>query len=312
MRLPIDSHGLTWRAEALDSGHSEDDLAQLIASKDLLRVSRGVYVIADRVKDLYVPDELYRLKCVAAATRTDTPFVLSHQSAAAVLRLPLLNPDRSRVHVVRDGARGSRRSTRHVHEGPTEGATVTVDGMTLTGLLRTTVDVAAEAAAGGRFARALAVFDSALRAGVLREELTEVLEQRRRRGIAVARYALRLADGRAANPGESWSRAQLIEAGLPKPDLQHEYVVTIDGVRQRAFTDFDWNEKVSGELDGTVKYLKHRRPGESELDAILREKKREEALRDVGTDPIRWTIDDLWRGRMVGRVAERLRRFGIL
>lgn len=307
----MDAHGLTWRAAALDSGHTEDGLAALVTSKELIRVSRGVYVTADRLKDAYVPDELYRLRCVAAATRIDAPFVLSHQSAAAVLRLPLLNPDRRRVHVVSDGARGSRRPTRHVHSAPTAGATVTVDGVMLTDPARTAVDVAAEAAAHGSFARVLAVFDSALRAGVAREQLTEVLERRRRRGIAVARYALRLADGRAANPGESWSRAQMIEAGLPMPDLQHEYLLIIDGVPQSAFTDFDWDEKLAGELDGTVKYLKYRRPGESELDAILREKRREEALRDRGGDVIRWTTGDLQCGTMVPRVAERLRRLGI-
>ena len=99
MRLPVDKNGLTRRAELLDSGHNEDDIVDLLKSKRLLRVSRGVYVVADRLPNLYVPDELYRLKCVAAATRTDSPFVLSHQSAAAVLKLPLLNPDRSKVHV---------------------------------------------------------------------------------------------------------------------------------------------------------------------------------------------------------------------
>ena len=311
MRLPVDKNGLTRRAELLDSGHNEDDIVDLLKSKRLLRVSRGVYVVADRLPNLYVPDELYRLKCVAAATRTDSPFVLSHQSAAAVLKLPLLNPDRSKVHVVKAGsARGSSRSTRHVHTAPIAGAVCTVDGVDLTNAVRTAVDVACAAAARGSFAQALAVFDSALRAGISRDLLREGLGERRRCGIAIAKYALRMANGLAANPYESWSRAQMIEAGLPLPELQHEYFLVIKGVPGRAFSDFDWDEKLAGELDGEVKYLKYRRPGESELDAILREKAREEAFRDRGTDVIRWSSDDLWAGRMVGRVVERLRRLG--
>lgn len=102
----------------------------------------------------------------------------------------------------------------------------------------------------------------------------------------------------------------MLTEGLPVPDLQHEYRLTISGVPSKAYSDFDWDEKLVGELDGKVKYLKHRRPGESELDAILREKAREEAFRDRGTDVIRWVIADLWNQQMVPRVAERLRRHG--
>lgn len=43
-----------------------------------------------------------------------------------------------------------------------------------------------------------------------------------------------------------------------------------------------------------------------------REKERENALRDLGLDVVRWDWRDLENDRMVPRVATRLRRLGLL
>ena len=62
--------------------------------------------------------------------------------------------------------------------------------------------------------------------------------------------AVALADGRADNPGESWSRAILIRAGLPPDDLQ---TPIYDSEGQIGFVDFHW-KGVVGEFDGKKKY----------------------------------------------------------
>jgi hypothetical protein len=59
------------------------------------------------------------------------------------------------------------------------------------------------------------------------------------------------------------------------------------------------------EFDGKEKYLKFRRPGESVTDAVLREKRREERIRELtGWTCIRITWADLYDPE---RTAARIR-----
>ena len=87
----------------------------------------------------------------------------SHTSAAAVHRLLTLSPDHRRVYVTTtDGRGGGIRSNRYVHQSTLrDDEVVSVDGVAVTSLARTAVDVATM----GSFAQALTVFDSTLRRG---------------------------------------------------------------------------------------------------------------------------------------------------
>ena len=88
--------------------------------------------------------------------------------------------------------------------------------------------------------------------------------------------------------------------GLPPPTLQHEVP------ELRAVTDFYWEEfRTVGEFDGKVKYGRSLRPGEDPGEAVYREKRREDALRDLGLKVVRWTWDEL--GTFTAP-ADRLRR----
>ena len=51
--------------------------------------------------------------------------------------------------------------------------------------------------------------------------------------------------------------------------------------------------RLLGEFDGAVKYGRLLRPGESPGDAVVREKRREDGLRELGFDMIRWGWSDL-------------------
>ncbi|WP_040517966.1 hypothetical protein [Gordonia neofelifaecis] len=308
----IDEHGLIWRDRALASGATEAEIAKAVRGGLITVVGRGVYAPSQSHRD--TPGESsrehYRLRSTAVAkelVRADDGRALSHQSAAAVLGLELLAPDTTAVHLVNGRAGGGNVfAHRVVHPGRLEeDDVVVVAGLRVTSPARTAVDVALSLT---DFSQILAVFDSALRAGVPREDLERRLAAPRR-GVARARYALTLADGRSDNPGESWGRAQMIEGGVPIPALQTEYRL---GSGRLAICDYDWDGQVVGEFDGFGKYRRSSlRPGEEPADAVFREKVREDGLRDLDLGVVRWTWEVLRRRRLVAYLAERLPRFGI-
>ena len=168
-------------------------------------------------------------------------------------------------------------------------------------LARTVVDL-------GRtlpFADAVAAADAALRTGLDREELEQVLALAAGRpGISAARRVVAFADPRSESPGESHSRVVLHAIGLPPSSLQHE--VLDEQGRVIARCDFGWEEhRTVGEFDGLVKYGRLLRPGQTAADVVLGEKHREDAVRDQGYAMVRWGSPDLQRERVL---AERLRR----
>ena len=171
-----------------------------------------------------------------------------------------------------------------------------VDGVLLTKLALTACDIARQ----GTFAQAVVVLDHALRLGVDRAELLVIADRSSKTtGIATLRRAIEVADRDSESVGESLSRALMIEwCEIPVPSLQVEYRESTGALIARV--DFDWDGKVVGEFDGRVKYEKYRRPGESVADAVIREKRREDRLREEGLLVIRWVWDDF-------REPERLR-----
>ena len=307
----FDEHDLLRRKAALESGVSERDLASAIADGRLVRVSDGTYIDGGRLTGLprYRQNQLkYRSACVAAATRRGRSHLLSHESAAAVLGLATLEPDRERVHFTnrkRDGGSVKGRSTA-VHAGHVaDEDIVVVDGVRATNLARTAVDIALHS----DFKRALAVLDAALKKGVEREELEQRLKAPRS-GAVRARYALQHANKLSDNPGESWCRAQMIEAGLPTPVLQQRYDL-FDGTYAKV--DFDFGGLVVVEFDGLVKYgADFLKPGETAADVVIREKRREDGLRELGLDVIRILYEDLRQSRMVPVILRHLKARGIV
>ncbi|HNP55468.1 MAG TPA: hypothetical protein PK331_04205 [Gordonia sp. (in: high G+C Gram-positive bacteria)] len=296
MDLPA-TNAIVYRADALTEGLSDRDLARLE------RLAPGCYT---RVNTRALrPEQRHRLMSIGVATKSGTDCVLSHQSAAAVLGLAMLGPDLRRVHFTSARVNGNVRGVRHLHAGQLSDDEITVvEGVAVTGIERTAVDLAC----ASRFPAALTIMDSALRTGASREWMEQMCAGRQCRGIRVARRALELADGESANPGESWSRAQMIGAKLPIPVLQRE--LWVEG--KQYFLDFDFDCLVNGEFDGEGKYLEHRRPGEDVAAAIIREKNRENAIRSTGRDVVRWDWDDLRGGHMIPRLTKALTRARLL
>ena len=88
-----------------------------------------------------------------------------------------------------------------------------------------------------------------------------------------------LADARHQSAGEARTAHLLWRAALPTPIPQYE---VWDGGELLGIVDFAWPEMgVILEFDGKVKYEKYLREGESAADAVVREKTREDRIREA-------------------------------
>lgn len=302
--FPQDSFGLIRRSAVVTAFGSDRALVAAARRNEVLPLAPGVHVPnAGQTADAAGRAELYRMRSIAVATseRRTADLPLSHDSAAALHRIPVLRPDRKRVHFISgkpDGGRKGRLS--HVHAAVLDEEEITeVDGLAVTTLERTACDIAASS----DFAGALVVFDAVLRRGADRALIVETINARRRIGAAVARRAIEFASPAAESVGESWSRAQIIEAGLPIPELQR----TFSDSRGTMVVDFAWPNGVVGEFDGIDKYVRYLGEGETIADAVIREKIREDRLTDLDLHVIRWIWADLVNGTFIRRLKPRLR-----
>ena len=228
--------------------------------------------------------------------------VVSHRSAAVLHGLPVWEDALGLVDVTREGGSGNRRGHLHVHTAPLpDGEVVQVDGVAVTSLARTVVDLGRSVPVE----QAVAAGDAALRSGLEPVALEQSLALAPgRRGIAAARRAVALLDPRSESAGESASRVALVELGVPPSHLQHEVRDARGRLVGRA--DFAWEQhRTLGEFDGRVKYGAVLRPGQRVEDVVWAEKRREDALRDLGWQVVRWTWADLLQPWLV---VDRLHR----
>ncbi|MCW4355841.1 hypothetical protein ONR57_21280 [Hoyosella sp. YIM 151337] len=248
---------------------------------------------------------LLALAAVGDQQRTDC--VLSHVSAAVVHGLPVWNLPLRQVHLTQPSRTGGRILSHQVlHSAPLEAAdTSEANGALITSPARTVVDVARTAP----FEQAVVIGDAALNRGlVTRSELDAALAHARNwKGIASARRAVAFMDNRSESPGESRSRVLFHNHGLAAPHLQASVFDEAHALVGRA--DFLYDDGLIGEFDGKVKYGALLNPGETAADAVIREKRREDAFRELGWLIIRWMWDDLNRPLiLVRRVLQALSR----
>jgi hypothetical protein len=294
-----DLSDLVFRPALLAAGMTDDELRRLRAQRRITAVRPGAYVPSGdpRLDDAVATHAL----AVRATARTLTVgTVVSHVSAAVLHGLTLWAVPLDRVHVTRDRPSGGRcTALRHLHTARLDAVEVTeVDGIPVTSVARTLADLALTLP----FEPALVAADAALhRHRTTGDALADAVARAAgRRGCPPARRVAAAADPRPESPGETRSRIAIARARLPTPTLQHE--VPEIGAR----TDFYWEEFATvGESDGKVKYGRELRPGQTPGDVAWAEKRREDALRDLGLQVVRWTWDEL---RPFDAVAERLRR----
>ena len=226
---------------------------------------------------------------------------MSHQSAAVWWRLP--HPGFSDWHeaspaviVVGDNARHRPGpAVHHLGALPRSHVTRDDDGYDVTTVARTAVDLAA----GLPLPDALVVLDGAARrivealvtdarrrdyanprlAGHARELLLEAASVRRPAGLS---RVIGVTDPARESVAESLTAGHLHLSDLPVP----LYQAAIPSPGGDLFPDFYWPEhNLIGEVDGKVKYLD---PAE-----VIREKKREQLLRDLGYRIVRWLASEI-------------------
>lgn len=272
-------------------GFDDRDLGRMRRDGTLVPVRRGAYV-RERPAERTRADE-HRELIFATAPQLHDGAVVSHTSAAVLHRLPIWPTALDRVHVTRNrSSGGKRRSIVHVHTAPLPDDHVTaIDGVPVTSLARTVLDLCRTVP----IEQAVAAGDAALAYGLVREILDDQLAQMARwPGTRQARRAIALMDLRSESAGESASRVRLHQDGLPAPDLQQDI---FDGEGKFvARVDFLWREQHTiGEFDGKIKYGRLLKPGQSIEELLFEEKRREDALRDLGWQIVRWLWADLYR-----------------
>ncbi|HEY5848210.1 MAG TPA: type IV toxin-antitoxin system AbiEi family antitoxin domain-containing protein [Microlunatus sp.] len=291
-------------------GFTTTEVARLERNGDLVRLRRGAYVRDEAQQELPDGDDehvrlatRHRQLIEATLGQLHPRAVISHGSAAVLHGLPVFTGAVQSVHVTRDRhGGGARRSVVQVHGSRLRGDDVVLlDGIALTSLARTVGDLARTLP----FEQGVAVGDQALRLGLELDELAVVLELAARWvGAVQARRVAAFLDKRSESVGESFSRVRCHELGLPVPDPQYD-VFDEQGLHVGR-ADFGWPElRTLGEFDGKSKYLRLRRKDETIEEAVIREKLREDRLRDLGWQVVRWIWAELFRAEVI---AERLHR----
>jgi hypothetical protein len=290
-----DSDGLLIYVRDLPAGTYDDRRGHARAAEGgaETRVAHGVYADAVQWGSLDRRARYIARVEAIARTRLRRP-VVSHWSAAALHGLPVVSQKLDAVHITAPEASGGRSYpgvTMHCVPLCDE-EVVEVNGLLVTSLARTLIDIAASATA----VSSVPALDHALhldRGNQKPPLLTkaELWDAHSRRmpfvGHARARTAIEFAVATSDSPLESVSRVNMREIGFPVPELQHRFD---DHRGLIGFSEFYWPEyRLVGEADGQSKYTdpKYRR-GRSLEQVLLDEKERADRIRALGETVSRW------------------------
>lgn len=274
--------------------HHRSVVAGLVHDGTWVRIRPGAFVDAKALDGTDRIGTLALARIAAVHTQLTSGAVISHTSAALLWGLPTLRTPVT-THVVQPFHARSRASPDVVRHrcvlAPED--VVVLHGIRATSLERTLIDCAmSEPVRGG-----VVVADAALHRGADRARCERLLASMSgRRGVVRARLALSTADDGAESAGESLARVALLEIGLPRPETQ----VPVETHLGPFWADLGWpDERVLAEYDGRSKYA------QMPEDVVLREKRREDALLDMGWRLLRITKEDLGQHRAL---AVRIRR----
>jgi hypothetical protein len=303
LRAIADESGVLLRREALLAGVDDMALHRFVRSGHLERIRQGAYALSSRWREAD-RRERHLMLCAAVTRQYGEEVALSHASAALVLGGPGWGLDLSEVHLLhlRGGGRRAARVAHH-HGGVRVNDLTRADGRWITSPTRTILDVAATQGPEAGLVQA----NHFLHLGATtKEALAQAASaQTWWPGTLSHHSVLHLADARVESVGESRSMQLFWAHGLPLPQLQWPVFRPDGSLAGRC--DFCWPELgVLGEFDGLMKYHRYRRPGETIEEMVMREKRREDELRELsGHRMMRWDWKDL---ESPGTTAARMRR----
>jgi hypothetical protein len=297
------------RGEALELGYDDRTLQRARRASVIHRVRHGSYVFDDTWRNLDEREQ-HLVVCAAVLRTARTGAVLSHVSAVAAFGLPLWELPLDEVHLTRlDRYAGRSEAGVHQHRGRLAPAdTATANGLPVTCAARTALDLTTMT----DVQHAMPVLCEMLRRGLVTKQslIAEYEAMRHVPGTLVSGLAIHLSDERLESVGECRSWHMFYCAFLPMPQPQYEVFDRWGVLIGRV--DFAWPELgLFVEFDGKEKYLKYRREGESVIDAVRREKRREEQLcRVTGWRCIRLTWADLYHpAKTCGLIRESFNGF---
>lgn len=307
-------HGLLLRRQALAAGMTVKQLAALLRSGEWVAVRHGVYTTRALWDSLDPYVGRPQLEVWAAVLRTQTPHLVSHDSAAYLHGLPILEATPRLVHVTRIGVLGGR--TRHGikhHKAPVRTEQIEfVDDHPVLDIPRTVADIGREH--GPR--HAIVAANSALRHGESRRALRAAVEDMTSWPyVTVPRQAVEWADGRCENPGEDLTMLLLKQLGV---GLVHPQFGLQDRGRV-AWVDFRIGRHLF-EFDGRVKDQRREDGGYADRSAdqvMWDEKVRQDWLCGfkLGMSRIVWSEvqEDTWeatQARVLRELLDTNARFG--
>jgi len=283
--------GVFTRADAESCGYTLDQVRQRLDTSRWRALRRGIYTTCELwpTDDEVPPVSVDAAACLLVAADA----VVSDATAATLHGIALLGRQPRWIRLTRPRAQGGDCYAKRLTVWPAAlpAAHVTRAGdLRVTSPARTVIDLARRRG----FRDGVVAADSALHQGLTdAAELSSVVRDCTRwPGIVTARAAVAFADAAAESALESLSRIMFVEQDLPMPSLQER----VGAYR----VDFLWDGRVVGEADGAKKY------DGSNPAALLDEKRRQEALEDLGLVVVRWGWDDVVRRPAV--TAARIRR----
>ena len=286
-----DPWGVVLRREAIARGLNDKALHRLVRSGVLIRLRQGIYAIRSNYLAANGPTR-HLMLCRGVMRLYGEHVALSHGSASLAQGGPAWGLDLNDVHLTHLSGSG-RKLARivHHHGAILVGELRRQDRHWLTAPGRTVLDIAAVAGAEVGLVQA----NHFLRQGLTSlNELHAIAEAEQFWPHTLSHHlVLHLADPKVESVGESRSLFCFSGQGLPAPETQFE--IRDEQGKLVARVDFAWPElKVIVEFDGQEKYHRYRKPGETIEQMVMREKNREDRIRELtGWTVIRLTWADL-------------------
>ena len=297
--------GLVLRRALTAAGVDERELDAAIRSGDLVVVRSGCYTTRETwdAWEEFRQRPLGRVRAAHLLLRVS--HVFSHESAALLHRLPLVDPRSAEPHVTRRDLRATitRGGIHHHGAAFSDEEVELVDGLPVLSRARTVADLARRP---GGYRHGLVAGDGALRLGSTRRELAEAAGSMF--GWPYSRTAWRVVrdcDPGAANAAESLARELVLEAGLGPVETQFP----IPHRGGTYFGDIRAGGRHIIEVDGRIKYRSADQGGIADraLEEILwDERTRHRDIQAVGLGVSRLVYADFW-GAARERAKARLR-----
>lgn len=274
-----DELGVLLRRELVASGVSDNAIRRLMRAGVLVRLRHGVYALTS-LWSRASERQRHLMLARGVTTLYGDDVALSHTSAALAYGAPDWRVPMDLVHLTDLFAAGERTQARvRHHHGTCRVMDVTrIHGHWITSPTRTALDAASILDRDP----AVCVLDWFLRSRLTTAEALSTMLCARQEWPDHIDLTLKVDHAKPGSEsvGESRTRLLLGDLGLPAPVLQME-VHEADG-RLVGIVDFAWPEHgVIVEFDGAEKYHRYRRPGETIEQMVLREKRREDRIREL-------------------------------